>query len=241
MPNQGLLTVGDIVQQGCQQGGNPGLLEVPVGETVSYAIKAFRTLLHHIYLTRDLPKLETEGSISTSAAPSQYQISLSTLTRYRSINAIFLKDSNSSVLPELEPVDHKTIWRLLQNDLAPSTALTGIPNKFAINPAGDKILIHPIPVGALTGSILYYRIPDVSAYVSATTAATLDFEDSNTLVKMMEDFVRNWDKDNLVGLAAAVADRSFAQYRASAEDQGRVKGPITAKLSGTWYKYGRGD
>lgn len=239
MANQGLLTVGDIIEQGCQQGGNPGLLVVPAGETVSFGIKAFRTLLHHIYLNYDLPMLETEASISTTATPSEYEISLSSITRYRSINAVYLKNGNTSI-GRIEQVDYKTLWFRLQEDLAAATTPKGTPTVFCIIPDRSKILVHPIPDAALTGKILYYRIPDVSAYVEATTAATLDFEDTLMLVKAMEAFARDWDANNMVGLSTAIAERMFGQYRVAAEDQGRSGGPIQVKL-GSRFNYRRGD
>ena len=233
MANQGLDTVGDILEQGCQQGGNPGLLVVPAGETISYALKAFRLFLHHIYLTRDFPFLETEGSLIVSAG--NQDVSLSALTRYRSINAVFL-----NTIGRLEQIDYKTLWMLLQEDLSQTPDLTGIPTRFAIAPDRSKIIVHPIPTIAYTGKLLYYRIPDVSGYVAATTAATLDFEDTLALVKVMEAFARDWDKDNLGMLSSIIADRFFGQYAAAAEDQGRSGGPIQIKL-GSRFAYRRGD
>lgn len=240
MANQGLLTVGDIVKQGCQQGGNPGLLLTPAGETVSYAVKALRSFLHHIYLNYDFPFLETEASVTVT---NDYEISLSAITRYRSINALFLKHAdNSASIGRLDQVDYKTLWFRLQEDLYKSPIPEGTPTHFALAPDRSKILIHPIPSVSLSGKILYYRIPDVSAYVDATTAATLDFEDSQALIKVIEQFAREWDKDiNPALLSATIAEKMFGQYRVSSEDQGRAQGPIVMKLSSRFFNYGAGD
>lgn len=233
MANQGLNTVDDILKQGCQQGGNPGLLAVPAGETISYALRAFRTGLHHIYLTYDFPFLETEGSITVSAG--NQEVSLASLTRYRSINAVFI-----NTVGRLEQTDYKSLWLRSQTDLSQSPDTTGIPTHFAISPDRSKLLLYPIPTAAYTGKILYYRIPDVSGYTGATAANSIDFEDSLALVKMMEEFSRNWDKDNFVAMTSLVAEKVFGQYRVAAEDQGRDRGPIEMKL-GKRFRYRKGD
>jgi hypothetical protein len=57
---------------------------------------------------------------------------------------------------------------------------------------------------------------------------------------MMEEFSRNWDKDNFVAMTSLVAEKVFGQYRAAAEDQGRDRGPIELKL-GKRFQYRKGD
>lgn len=234
MPNQGLLTVGEIIEQGCQQGGNPALYQVPAGQSVSWGLKAFRAYLHHVYLTYDLPIMETEGAISISA--NSEDVSLSALTRYRSINAIYING-----VGEIFPENYKTVWKNIQEAKSTTPTQTGIPGQYSASPDRSKLVLYPIPAKAYTGKILYYKIPDVSGYTNATLASALDWEDTLGLVKVMEEFARSWDQSNMAGIAMMIAEKMFGQYRVSSEDAGRANGPVNMKLSSKYFHYKRGD
>lgn len=241
MSNIGLWAISDILKQGCQQGMNPGLLEIPDGETESYAFKAFKVFYHHACLTYDFPKLVTEASLVTS---NDYEISLSTLTRYRSIAKCLLFSSSGNFVAELfqPPGGYNEVWILLKIDTARSPSTKGIPQLMATKPDKSAIIVHPIPSEVLTVQLLYYRVPDVGAFTTATTAATLEIEDTSALVRVIEAFARNWDgaRGDLLGFSTQIAAAEFSQYKASSEDVNRAN-TQTVKLSKQWFGYRRGD
>lgn len=229
MPNLGMLTVQQILTQGCQIGKNPGLLNTPPGGTEPYSLTALKLFLHHVSLKYDLPWLLTEASISTSS----YEISLTALTRYRSIKTLLL-DNIGEIYQSASYYD---IWTKLKTDLAQNPNPSGIPSEFYPAPDRSKLLIYPIPPSSYNGDLLYYRLPDYTAITTATTAAQLDYEDTNGLIKVVESFCKSWDGDNMAGMVELIAERMFGQYRISSEDVARQHGQNIVRLNPKFFKY----
>lgn len=229
MPNLGLLTVQQILTQGCQQGKNPGLLNTPPGGSEPYSLTALKLFLHRISLKYDLPWLLSEASISTS---NNYEISLSSLTRYRSIKSLLLDNVGELVQSQ----SYADIWKKLKKDLSLASTPYGIPNEFYPAPDRSKLLIYPIPSQTYNGDLLYYALTDYSTITTATAANALAYEDTAGLVKVIEAFCKNWDGDNMAAMVDMIAEQMFGQYRISAEDNARMQRP-TVKLSPTWFNY----
>lgn len=229
MPNLGLLSVQNILTQGCQQGKNPGLLNTPPGGSEPYSLTALKLFLHRISLNYDLPWLLTEASVSTS---NNYEISLSALTRYRSIKSLLLDDIGELVQSQ----SYADIWKKLKKDLSLATTPYGVPAEFYPAPDRSKLLIYPIPQAVKNGDLLYYSLPDYSTITTGTAASALSYEDSAGLVKIVEAFCKNWDGDNMAAMVDMIAEQQFGKYKISAEDNARMTRP-TLRLSPTWFNY----
>ena len=227
----GYLTRTQIITQGLQQGGNPGLDVIPAGQTISLAVRFFNTFLHHAFLTRDFQFLVTSGNITVTA--SNELVSLSALTRFRNILLVRLEDIRQ---PLNNTLSYHEIFAQVEADKDSSPISTGQPIYYASVPDKTSLIFWPIPDKAYTGKILYYRVPDVSTY---TDSSVVEFEDSLALVTAVEMFARNYDKEDLMVASEAIANKLFGEYRAAEGDMGRAHGHTSLKLSPIHFNYRR--
>jgi hypothetical protein len=234
----GFLTVAQILTQGCQQGGNPSLVNAPAGYTESLALTFLRSFLHHVYLNYDFGFMLKTAAITTgSGSDGTYSIDLTALTNYRASKGLKLYQVTN-------PLDFQQNWVSLNQQIladldAAGSPPTGVPDTFAVKPDKTQIHVHPIPQQIYTGTLYYYKIFDVTS-ATLTTSSIPDFEDSMALVQAVELFTRNYDKDTLVNLSESIAVKLFSQYRVSQPDAGRVK-PILVRPSPFHFKYQTGD
>lgn len=230
----GLLTFDQIIVQGLQTAGNPGLNRIPAGYTESLAYTFLRLFLHHVFLTYDFSFLVTSASVSTGYGGLQHQIDLSALTRYRNIKALRLNTIKDALFQNQH---YEDLWQQIEADSETSPVISGTPVQFAITPDKSIMVLYPIPNVAYTGKVLYYSMPNVSAFISSTV---VPFEDSMALVSAVEQFARNYDKDTMVNLSTSIAHQLFGEYRAAQEDAGR-QSALAVRLDPATFRYRRGQ
>lgn len=229
MANLNTYTRDQIIAQGLQQGGNPGLANLMPGETVSRAVRFFNAAMHHMFLVFDLPGIETTGSINTSASPA-YEASISTLTRFRSTRSIRVSGESAELMPAN---NYSEIWQRIQLDLEQSTVPTGTPENYFLKPAGDAFVLYPIPNAIKTLKVVYYAMPNIDAWTGSTT--DFNFNDTLTMITMMEWFAKNWDKKVTEAvLAQQYVEKLFGQGRVAADDKGRHKPKSLLFNSNVW-------
>lgn len=230
----GFLTLAQIITQGLQQGGNPGLATIPAGYTESIALTFCKSFLHHIFLNYDFPIQLKWGTFTTgTGADGTYAVSLAGLTRYRSVKMIKLDTIHEPLTQKLDIAD---IYTKILSDQDSSPVPTGKPYEYA---AKDKtqLYVYPIPDVTYTGKILYYSMPDVAGY---TTSTVVEFEDTYALINAVAFFARDYDKDSIMNLTGSIAKQLFGEYRVAVEDVGRDT-VNQLQLSKQFFKYRRGD
>lgn len=230
----GFLTRDQIITQGLQQGGNPGLAAIPSGYTESIAVTFFKSFLHHIFLNYDFPSQVKFGSIQTgTGADGTYSVSLAALTRYRSIKMLKLDTVADPLAQELDLANTYTKILSSQDN---SPVPTGTPNEYAVKDK-TQLYVYPIPDKVYTGKIIYYTMPDISGIGSGTI---VEFEDTYALINAVAMFARDFDKDSMMSLTGSIAKQLFGEYRAAVEEAGRDT-PNQLKLNKAFFKYRRGD
>lgn len=237
MPGLGALTLAQIETQAAQQGGNPGLLVVPLGYQETPLRTFYRAFLHHLYLNYDLPFMNTQVNITTGTGSDGFwSIDLTGIPRYRAIEVLKLDTVQNEIAQE---PSFKRLWGLVYAALDNTPPPTGIPNLFSVKPARDQVWVYPLPVQVYTGKMRFWRMPDVSTSGLGPNTYP-DFEDTLALIQAGEYFVRNWNKEPLANQVGAMAEKMFGQYRASVEDTGRNQ-PIQVRPARFVFKYQPGD
>ena len=195
-------TLGTTITSALQRASNPG----PSAEALAFV----KRLFHHLFLSRDF-----EFNLATSSVTiSSGTISLSGVTRFRNAHVLKITDIESP----LEEIPYKDIWPLVEE--ANDNSTTGTPGYFAVNPARTSIILYPVPQSTYTtGDLLYYKIPDTSAY---TTSTTPEYEDSLALESAICDWALNYDKEPLQVIVERQAKMLHDAYVTMADATGRA-------------------
>ncbi len=214
----GIMNRGEIVAAALQWGGNPSL---------TTRANEFLNLYHdHLCRSRDWEFLRTETSISsgspiyTGALPADYGKLLA-----------FHIDAEPS--PMLQIQDFATLWQKVRYDTSQSQETTSAPTHFAIDVAGAKLWVWPVPDASWTGDILYYKIPAEMTADSDVPA----FPDHLALVKAVTTYVESYEKESLQILIERATDETLRAFGSVTEDIGRVAG-LSVQLDPAVFKWG---
>jgi hypothetical protein len=207
----GFLTIDQIVAEGLDLGGNPGI--------TTRATTYLKYLLHTLYRTDDwefllksataLSDVGDFGKISAAALPADY----------RAIRQLHIAPDP---MP-LQQVPFEDLSVMRNNDAATGSSASGSkPRLFAIdNGGGSKgdFYVYPKPDTRYTFNLRYYRLPDVTAYTGATIP---EFDDSAALVMAVAHFAQSYDQNTFQELMRQEARAIANSYRLSHRDIGRA-------------------
>lgn len=219
------LNRGQIINQGLQLGGNPGLNTNPPGVTGdTLAQQFFNLLLDHTLRGEDWPFLRKVTTVNSSGGPGGF---------YNKIPGSALPSDYSRIhrlhAPKdqlyLQQVPHEDLWIKLQNDVASSAAPTSsTPRLFSVdegstitNLGPPDIYLYPNPNASYTYDLIYYAIP---------TPLTLDsqvpvFPDHLSLVYAIAEWAKDYTRDTTQAMAVSAALKIKAMFKANMNDQGR--------------------
>lgn len=201
----GISTLGTVITAALNQAANPGI--------ATQALDFVKELFHHLYLTRDFGFNRAEASLTIASG----EISLSGVTRFRNVNKLRI----TGLSTRLEEKPYKDLWDSITEDNETST--TGTPQYFAVSDDRTKIVLWPKPDSTYTAAkMLYYKIPDTSAW---TTATTPEFEDTLAIRLAVVDFALNHDKEPLQLIIERQVPLVFASYQSRTDPTGRANQP----------------
>lgn len=182
----GILNRGEIIDQGLQLGGNPGLT-TRARVFLNLALRR----LERSYAWDHLQKEDT--SLTTTSGTEN--VSLSGITDFRKVVELWLGagNSNSASSGALVQEPWRNLWTRINYDRAQSN--TGRPTHYAVDSNGSRLIFWPIPDDAYSLRLLYMS-QTAELSTSDTTAYDADtptFPDSTTLVNLVAFFARRWD------------------------------------------------
>ena len=232
----GLLTRGEIIDQGLQLGGNPGL-----------------TTRARVYLNLALRRLETafawdhlqkEDTSLTTTAQSEV-VSLSGITDFRKVVELWqgAGTSDSAGNRPLTQRPWREIWAKINRDRAQSQY--GRPREYAVDTNGNRLIFWPIPDDARGLRLLYLS---QTAEQDTSDTATYDadtptFPDSTVLVNLVAEYARRWDSDPAYAIAKSAVNAVLEDILMA--DQSEFADGLQIQLSPavhrTWRQDGNGS
>lgn len=221
-----MATLTTIITEGLELGGNPGL-----SSGSNRALQFLKFLLRHLFTTYDWEFLKTTASAAANAGDYSI-VSTAIPSDYRAIAQL-------SVDTEPDPMV-QIPWERIERLRANQSALVdGKPTHFSVRETSGtrQILVWPKPVSRYTFAMLYYSLPDTSAYTGATENP---FPDDQPLMLAVAHFAQAYDKEQLQVLIAQTAKSVWDEYRTSHRDQGRASVEIL-DWDPTTFKYLRGE
>jgi hypothetical protein len=203
-------TIDQIVTEGLELGGNPGL-------TVR-ATAFLKFLLDTIYRVQDWEFLRTTADVLADAG-NFAKLSVALPATYRAIKQVTVQGGDSQPLIQMP---FEEIHRVQKKDIAlGANASSGKPLYFATSEeaAAISLLFYPIPDTRYTYELVYYKQPDVLAY---TGASKPEFSDSSALIMAVAHFAQQWDQNNMQELIRREAKNISDAYRLNHRDTGRA-------------------
>ncbi len=210
------LTLGQIVTEGLELGGNPGL--------VTRATTFCKLLADHIFRAEDWEWLLKSATIQADAS-NFGKISNSGLpTDYRAVRQLFAtSDTSGTVMQPVQQVPYEQLLINILNDNQNSITSGQVPTHFAVDmgagAAAAVIYLWPKPDHRVTFNLRYYQLPDVSAY---SAGAVMDFPDSWSFVGAVAHYAQSYDKETLQSIIQNEARSIIDQYRLNHRDAGRA-------------------
>lgn len=218
-----ILTRGQIISEGLELGGNPGLSD--------RARVFLNILLNHIERVWDWTYLEKEAPISLSAGDEK--ASLAAVTDFGKVLQVHMDKDG---VP-LKQVRYDEIWRKIRVDQGANSQ--GTPTEFAVEPDKTDLVVWPIPKKAAAGKLRYISVPvqpDPGAANEVTYNADVpNFPDSYALVMAVAEFAKLYDQEEFFALTDQLVARIMAEARVAEWDNSRASA-VSAKLDGNIHK-----
>ena len=221
------MTRDEILTVACHKGGNLGLLKTLPGQSKSLAAFFFDLVTDHIY-REDWAFLRKRTTVQADATDPD-KIPLASLpSDFRGVAHLRPRGvSFSGTTPDDGLAQNHSIDNLMakrQNAIDNDTADVTAPYEFAVDEgsraAGSDradIWVYPKPSAQLTYDLSYYAIPAVIA-----GSATPLFPDASVLVRCVESWVKDFQREDLAMAAEQLAKRAIAEFRINHANKGRV-------------------
>lgn len=187
----GILTFAEIVTQGLEKSGNPGI--------VTLAGTFLNTFLDTLARARTWPALAKTATITTGSPTNV--VSLASVTDLEFIKEVYFQDLGK--LREDQSWEHLT-WQLAEDA---RYSAVGVPSHYALAPDKSQLIIWPKPDTARTGSLFYQRQP---AEITVTSNVPW-YHDASALVDAVTEFSLFYDKEQWQVIADRMVARAIAK------------------------------
>lgn len=222
-----MATLGDIITEGLELGGNPGL---STGD--NRALRFLRFFFQHLFQSFDWEFLETEAVVTPDGGDFSV-ISATIPATYKAVRQLSIQ---GELYPLRQiPYEQIKILRSSQTSLS-----SGKPTHFAVRETSGarQILLYPKPNASYNYDLIYYYVPDTSVYAAGTPNP---IPNSDHVISMaVAHFAQAYDKEQLQVLMDRLAQDVWAEYRRSHRDVGRADVEQLDFDPGT-FKYLRGE
>jgi len=219
----GILTRGDIISEGLELGGNPGLT-VRARVFLNLFLDRYGRAKDHLELLIENTALATTVNSET--------VSLSSIGTLRKIAQVWLQDAAAGLQQTLR----ERIFVTLNS--AREAGTKARPLKFVHDRQGDQ-LIFEVPADKIyTMRILYYDLP---AQPSSTDTSTYDalsptFPSSYLLVAAVALFAQRWNMDTMLALALRAVSEALDAEAAEREDMDQGANELRLELDPIVYR-----
>jgi len=215
------LTIDKIVTNGLDLGGNPGVV---AGATVF-----LQALLDHMFRSYDWDFLLKSVAITTDAGNNQMISAANLPTDYRAIRQLWVNFfQNTTVMTPLIQIRYENLLINILNDNNRGITSSGPPSHFALDTSASAantgvpnpdVWLWPKPTAPVTMQLSYYRLPNVSSYL---TGQAVDYPDAWALVGAVAHYAQKYDKESLQSILQQEAKILADEYRINHRDVGRA-------------------
>lgn len=223
----GLMTRDQIIHDGLNWGGNPGLANALTGQsgaTVSLAVRMLNMVLQHIHRAKPWPWLKKRTTVQADATDTDKIPASALPSNYRALINLRpqgVKFSGLGLTQEHD-IDRLQALRSIASENGSPTQPS--PEQFAIDEGTRTsteerldIWLYPKPSTRLTFDLSYLYLP---SDLAAGTDKPI-FPDHLILVNLITAWAKDYQRDMTTATALALANKAIAEYAAAAADKGR--------------------